>query len=103
MMLKRRRLRLAIESAAAIESTFSPTPVEVDVVEASAASESAAVPPEDDVEPRDDALGASRRVGGFVFSRAGDVTRGGTRNVTDVPRVDEKNRRLRRRVRVRRP
>jgi hypothetical protein len=30
--------------------------VEVDVVEASAASESAAVPPEDDVEPRDDAL-----------------------------------------------
>ena len=59
--------RLAIESAAAIESTFSPTPVEVNVVEASAASESPAVPPEDDGEPRDDALALREESAPFPF------------------------------------
>jgi hypothetical protein len=59
--------QVAIESAAAIESTFSPTPVEVDVVEASAASESAAVPPEDDGEPRDDALALREESAAFPF------------------------------------
>jgi hypothetical protein len=59
--------QVAIESAAAIESTFSPTPVEVNVVEASAASESPAVPPEDDVEPRDDALALREESAAFPF------------------------------------
>ena len=59
--------QVAIESAAAIESTFSPGPEEVDVVEASAASESAAVPPEDDVEPRHDALALREESAAFPF------------------------------------
>ena len=59
--------RLAIESAAAIESTFSPGPEGVDVVEASAAPESVAVPPEGDGEPGEDALALREETAPFPF------------------------------------